>query len=77
MSVSPRFSERKSKVENIITAASLKQAWGKHVRHANRLQVVSDLTDYFDIHLNLDLHINAVIAKVLSGTYVPSPPLSV
>jgi hypothetical protein len=77
MSISPRFSERISKFDNIVSARNLTEIWNKHVRQANRQQVVSDLTDYYDIHLNLDSHVASVIEKVLSGNYVPAPPLRV
>jgi hypothetical protein len=77
MSVSPRFSERKSKFDKIISAPNLKQVWDKHVRQANRRQVVSDLADYFDVHIRLDNHLDAVVGKILAGSYIPAPPLRV
>src|SRR6266446_6938069 len=77
MTTSPRFTDRSKKLKKFLTQSNLTEVWNKHVRQANRQQVVTDLADYYDVHAALAVHVKSAIKRLLSGRYVPEAPLRV
>lgn len=77
MSTSPRFPERRLRLQQILTIPRLRLIWKDHVRQALRQQVVVDLSDYYDIHLDLDSHLHSVTDRIFRGIYRPNVALRV
>lgn len=77
MTKSPRFRFRFNTLRPHLNKDKLKSIWKDHIRAANRNQVLYDLTDYYDIHHDIDEHIEDAVRLISSGLYKPSSPVRV
>lgn len=72
MARSPRFAFRFTGIKPLLEKIRLKSIWKSHIRAANREQIVYDICDYYDVHLNIDHYIDIVSKSLSLGTYSPS-----
>jgi hypothetical protein len=77
MTTSPRFPERCTRLKDILTPKRLRTIWKDHIRQSLRQQTISDLCDYYDVHLDLDRHIENVTDRIFRGVYQPNLPVRV
>ena len=77
MTTSPRFPERRSRLKTILTKPRLQSIWNNHIRQALRQQNVTDLADYYDVHLDLGVRITNVTDRIFRGVYSPNTPVRV
>jgi len=72
---SPKFPLKVRDLRAVISVSRLKATWKNKVRDALRRQPIPDALEYLDFHTKLDASCTAIESEILSGSYIPRPPI--
>jgi len=72
---SPQFEARSRPIRKLFTPARLEWTWKKKVRYDMGDQVLRDLVEHLDFHVNLKSECKKLSEEVCAGVYTPAPPM--
>lgn len=72
---SPKFPLKVKDLRDVINVSRLKSTWKSKVRDAMRRQAIPDPIEHLDFHTKLDATCSAIEAEVITGSYIPRPPI--
>jgi len=70
-----RFRHREDELKKALSEPELISLWNSYIRDYLRSQVIYDLHDHYDFHINRSPRIQTIIDKILNGKYKPESPI--